>query len=108
MSERPHVTVDPRVYSGQPTIRGLRIPTRMIAEIVYERDERPEWILENYDITRDDVLVACWFEATHGRSRKLRKVWRDWATENFPILWRSGSWDGVPYPPVEDTEEDHA
>ena len=55
---REHVEVDPDLHSGQPVVRGRRIPTETVAEIARENDGR-RVLAEDYGLTEDvieDVL----------------------------------------------------
>lgn len=99
MSGLPFVSVQPGMKFGEPCINGHRLPTQLIAETVMFNggEEAMDW----YDITRDEVMVACWFEARYG-GRKIRKLWQAWLDEHEGTLWHSTSerWAAVPFPPL--------
>lgn len=79
----PQVTVSPSLNFGQPTING--IATATIAEM-YDAGGADE-VLNEYDITLHELLVALWYEGNHGRP-KHRKLWRTWARKEAAIkLW---------------------
>lgn len=97
----PVVTVDPAVRFGFPAIRG--ISTDAIAGVVWA-GESLATVADEYDVTREEVLVACWFEGTHGE-RKWRKRWGAWAEQVHGEF--SNSRYDVPDPPTgEDPEGD--
>lgn len=96
IGETPTVWVHPGRYHGEPCIEGHRIPTRMVAEhVYYGTGDSAEF---TWDITRDEVMVACWFEAKYG-SRKLRRHWAEWLDAHAGLFWHSRDWDQIPYPP---------
>jgi uncharacterized protein (DUF433 family) len=97
-----HVWIAPGRYSGEPCIGGHRMPTRQVADGILAGFGEREYT-NGYDLTRNEVLVACWFEARHGRSRRLRKAWRKWLAKYDGELWSSepAKWDAVPMPPAE-------
>lgn len=104
-SDTPYVSVMPGMYHGEPCVNGHRLPTRMIADHVF--DGAGGTAEDTWDITRDEVLVACWFEARYGKSRTMRQAWRPWLERADPVLWHSTkeAWAGMPMPP---TREDAA
>ena len=91
------VSVQPGMKFGAPCIDGHRLPTDLIAYL-YEI-EGESAVMDDYDLTHDEVMVACWFEARHGRSRKRRKAWRAWLDMHEDVLWESKDWSVVPFPP---------
>lgn len=86
VEERPHVRVDPAQRFGRPTVKGLS--TDMIASQVLVGASVEE-VMAEYGVNREDVLVACWFEARYG-SRRFRQAWKDWMTlgQAEALLWR--------------------
>lgn len=96
MENRPVITVDPAVRFGQPHIR--RVRTEDIAGMLIA-GETAEVVCDEYDITRHELLLACWYEALFGSQPK----WRKWAeTVAGPEL---AGWvkpldvDAMPLPP---------
>lgn len=69
---RPVITVDPAVRFGQPHIRGVR--TEDIVGMLATGDSA-ETVCDEYDITRHELLLACWYEGIYGE----RPEWRHWA-----------------------------
>lgn len=68
-------------------------------------------VAEDFDLTRDDVLVACWFAGSHGLpsnrraalapSRLWRVRWGRWAGEVDGVLCSpSVDQDRIPDPPT--------
>lgn len=82
---------------GAPALRG--ISTEVIAGH-YWLDEDVE---TDYELTRHELLVVLWFEATRGQPR-FRRRWKTWAAGVEGPLWSSSSLDpgAVPLPPTRD------
>lgn len=97
-----YVWLSPGRYSGEPCIGGHSISTRQIADSVWYG--HADDLERGYDLTREDIIVACWFEARHGRSRKIRRAWREWLDTHDGTLWhlRPHEWAAMPLPPVMD------
>jgi uncharacterized protein (DUF433 family) len=93
-----YVSVQPGMKSGVPCIAGRRLPTELIASM-YVAEGGWEVVADRYEITRDDVMVACWFEARYGRSKRRRKAWAGWLADVEGRLWESQDWTDVPFPP---------
>lgn len=94
---RPHVVTDPAVRFGRPHIKG--VSTEAIAGMVMVGESLAE-VAANYDITVHEVILACWFEGTHGR---YRKQWKQWAEKVAPGLAGLEKFDpdGVEEPPAK-------
>lgn len=85
MTRFPEITISPSLNFGQPTISGTA--TAAIAES-YDAGGAEE-ALANHNITLHELLVALWYEGTHGRP-KHRKLWRTWARKEAAIkLWNA-------------------
>lgn len=58
---RAHIEVDPDLHSGQPVVRGRRLPTETVAEIAREEDG---WriLKEDYRLTEDEIRDALGYE----------------------------------------------
>jgi uncharacterized protein (DUF433 family) len=100
---RPVITVDPAVSFGGPAIKGVSTGVLADAYIGNGADE----VCDDYDLTRHELLVALWFEATHGD----RPGWRPWADKvAYPVLagWRGTSVDELQPPDPELGGEDKA
>lgn len=83
---RPTVECTPSVRFGYPHIKG--ISTYAIAGMVWA-GETVTGVADDYGITTAEVLVACWFEATHGRPRSsFRRAWQPWVKRVGPLMWR--------------------
>lgn len=95
MADRAYVWVDPGRQGGRPCVGGTRIPTDQMADEVaaFGVGDVAGW----YDLTRADLLVACWFEWRHADGRTRRGKW---VRDAFPHLWK-GNYDAVPDPPKE-------
>lgn len=93
-----HVT--PGIQFGQPCIEGTRVPSETIAAWYFANgldDTR-----RSYEVTRGQILVACWFEAIIAKTYQWRKKWRAWAesAEVWDALWRA-EYSRCPLPPRE-------
>lgn len=100
---RPAITIDPAVRFGYPHIRG--IPTDAIAGMVWA-GETPEVVCEDYGITRYELLLACWYEASYrpvapGKSA-YRQAWARWAKDVFQLLALGAATELIPTPPDKD------
>lgn len=95
---RPAVTHDPQVNYGRPLIGP--VPTESVADAVWLGDSA-ETVADDYSLSRDQVLVACWYEATHGDSDRQPR-WGAWATEHADAF-HYGHFDAIPDPPAKPT-----
>ena len=95
MSDRPHVWIDPGRMGGTPCLSGRRLPTESVATVTWTRGMAEA--CSCWDLSRSEVLVACWYEWRHRNSEKPRGRW---AKRAFPLLWK-GDYDAVPDPPVK-------
>lgn len=97
--DRPHVRVDPAQRWGQPAVKGISVDAIVgmvlagegVATVAYE-----------YDLTRSEVLVACWHAGLYGDKRH-RRLWKAWARDVAgPVLWKAepALYDTIPDPPV--------
>ena len=61
------ITIEPGKCSGEPCIRGLRIPVHLIVSLMAS-GETPETIIENYpELEPEDVRQALAYAAHHVR-----------------------------------------
>jgi hypothetical protein len=65
---------------------GTRIPTNVIADLVYAGDDLDQTAAD-YDITRRQTLVSCWWEATNNPDDY--RGWKTWAGHARQLLWVS-------------------
>jgi hypothetical protein len=71
------------------------ISTEMIGDLYWAGED----VEDEYGLSRHELLVALWFEATLGQPR-FRRRWREWGEMASEALWRSGpDIDRVPLPP---------
>lgn len=82
---RPHLTIDPAVRCGAPNVRG--ISAEAIADMV-TAGESLDRVAADYDLTRHEVLLACWWEGLHERPE-----WRDWAAGIGQRMWHTKTFD---------------
>lgn len=94
----PQVTVSPAHGFGRPEMR--RLPTEMLADMYWAHGETDLLAADGYDLTRHELLVALWFEATQGAPRNRRR-WKAWGAEVSGPLWSTSTLDPelVPLPP---------
>lgn len=59
-----YIAVDPDLLSGQPAIRGRRVPVSLVAELATQTDG-PDILREDYDLSPDEIEDAVrWWRAT--------------------------------------------
>ena len=88
-SRRPDdafVWINPAVQGGAPCIGNPRIPTEQIAKMVLSGIEVGD-IERLHQLDHRNVLIACWYEATHSRRKMFRRAWGEWAREAGKALW---------------------
>jgi uncharacterized protein (DUF433 family) len=107
MAEPAQVTFHPGMRSGEPTIGGTRLALWFILPVVWSDGVQSAMGL--WQLTREQVLVACWFAGTYGvegfdskrrrvTGRFWQKRWGGWALEHHGAMW-AGKFDKVPDPP---------
>lgn len=72
MPDRPVITIDPAMAWGAPAIKG--VSTEAIAGAVRAGEDFAT-VADEYDLTRHDVILACWYEGAAGA---YRREWRSW------------------------------
>lgn len=82
MTDRPTALVSPGTRFGRLHLNG--ISTEAIADSYWVHDD-PE---DDYGLTRHELLVALWFEATQGQPR-FRRRWKAWGIEASKALRKS-------------------
>ena len=93
----PAVWVSPARRSGRPCVAGTRLATDTVAGDWWARCWTLDGFRRDFGLSRGQVAVACWYEATYG-TRTWRTRWGKWARDVFARLW-SGRWDRAPLPP---------
>ena len=78
------VVNDPAVRSGAPTIENHGLEAEFVTRRVLRFGVASE--MEGYQLTREEVLVACWWSGTYG-SRRLREALGEWAGTAGTHLW---------------------
>lgn len=103
MTDRPHLTIDPAVNSGAPSVRG--VCAWVLAGAVWAGEPVDE-VAELYEVTREEVLTACWWLGSGGvefaagrRSPRWVHRWGAWAGDAGWKIWR-GDWAAVTDPPT--------
>jgi hypothetical protein len=89
----PQVTVSPAHRLGRPAMCG--ISTATIAGAYWCAED----VEGEYGLSRHELLVALWFEATYGG---YRRQWTGWAKQVGPVLWNTLDLDpdAVELPPT--------
>jgi uncharacterized protein (DUF433 family) len=98
VSDRPQVCWSPGMRFGEPHVRGR--PVDAIGGMVWA-GERVEVVAEEYDVTREEVIVACWWLGRHGEPR-WRRRWKAWTQVVESELWH-GRYDVQDPPDREET-----
>lgn len=99
---RPTLVIDPSIQGGQPCVPGTRVPYTSLAGGVYAGDS-VDFTAEGYQVTRADVLVAC-FHAVHDAITRPPS-YRDADERRYVDAW--GEWfDGLAWPYDFDTMPD--
>jgi uncharacterized protein (DUF433 family) len=62
-SLRGRITIDPEVCHGKPTIRGLRYPVEMIAELLSSGMTHAEGLADYPDLEPEDIDAVIAFAA---------------------------------------------
>jgi uncharacterized protein (DUF433 family) len=57
------ITIDPKVYHGEPCIRGMRIPVHLVVSLVAAGMTVQEIIAEYPDLKREDIKAALEYAA---------------------------------------------
>lgn len=92
-SERPVITVDPRIEFGQPCLHRVPVyaPAAMLAA-----GEPGAVVCDEYDLTREELLLCCWYEAMYGMPSR-RRAWREWLARHAEAF-HQGRYDEIPLP----------
>lgn len=78
---RPFVAHDPAMKGGQATVNGTRLTVENLVEHVWSGWTEQQ-LRDGWDLTRGDILVACWFWANHG-GRTWKRRWGSWSDEVY-------------------------
>ncbi|MCX5808549.1 MAG: DUF433 domain-containing protein [Proteobacteria bacterium] len=78
MKELDHITINPEVCLGQPTIRGMRITVSIILKQIASGMTKEE-ILQAYpELVEEDIVqslkYAAWLSSEKAKSLPLKKV----------------------------------
>lgn len=87
-ASRPVVSVDPAMRFGAPHIKG--ISTDAIVGLYIGEQGNADAVQADYGLTRHELLLALWFEGTHG-AKAMRRLLGEWASKvAYPVL---AGWD---------------
>ena len=85
---------DPTVQrNGTPTIEGHSLGAGFVADLVVARGGLD--VMEDYEMTREQVLVACWWAGRFG-TRRAKGRFGEWAKAAGGHLWHSCFQTGEP------------
>lgn len=117
MSDDACLTIRPGVAVGAPCVGRTGAPAWAVAGPVWAGDSLEE-TARDYNCTRNDALVACWFLATYGiesawwngakrhaPGRVWVKRWGAWAAEHAEAFWRH-QYDRIPDPPSREAADE--
>lgn len=63
MNRLDRITVNPKVFQGQPCIRGMRIPISLIVKLI-SQGRTPDQIIQDYpELEKEDIKQALEFAA---------------------------------------------
>lgn len=91
MTDRPVLTIDPGMQFGAVCMAGTRVPADSVAGSVAAGDS-VDAVAEDYGVTREEVLVACWWHVTDGEAARSRAKWalsvrRAWGDGRLAGSW---------------------
>jgi uncharacterized protein (DUF433 family) len=102
----PFVSISPAMRCGAPCLNNTRLPVSAIAGMLWA-EKSVAAVCDEYDISRADVLIACWYVGMYGsyENRRWRRRWRGWAEQVHGDLWKvtTVDYDAVPDPPLGDS-----
>jgi plasmid maintenance system antidote protein VapI/uncharacterized protein (DUF433 family) len=90
------VSVMAGMQFGRPCVDGTRLLVETVLDYLFANGM--EETCEDYDIHRGQVLACVYFASQFG-TRKERKLWKQWADENFKALWHA-DYARCPDPPL--------
>lgn len=100
MPDRLYVRAEPGQRFGRHTISGGP-SVEALADLVWV-GEAVKDVADEYGLSRDGVLLACWHTARYGRRGSARRrAWKPWL-EKYETDMAGGRWDAVPDPPDRD------
>jgi len=105
-ANRPMVMVDPAMRFGDPHVKGVSVDA-IVGTLA--AGESVAYVMDDFDLTRADVLVAAWYTGLYGlpeRPRAWRQALRSWAREVGQTMWsaKECDYDAIPDPPIGNEE----
>jgi uncharacterized protein (DUF433 family) len=94
--DRPCIVLDPARCSGRPTVGVDRLPVETVVGYILAGDSVAA-VADMYEISRADVLCACWYAGLYG-TRMQRRILGEWAKNAHAAMWHV-DYDTVPDPP---------
>lgn len=73
MQIAPRIVVDDKVLSGKPVIQGTRVPVSLLVGQLAV-GEPMERVMEEYGVTREDILAALAYAAKVVADEEIRQV----------------------------------
>jgi len=93
------VVVMPSRLGGTPTIGHRRISTEQVADMYWHNGF--DDLIDGYDLTEKQVVIAVWFEARYG-TRMRRRRWKKWLEANDLKLWSPRTYREPADPPTRE------
>ncbi len=95
--EGVQLVFNPRMtMPGPPTIEGHRLGAEFLATYVYHQGI--DGAIRDYELKREELLVACWWVGRGGPRRKITTIFREWASVAGAHLWHGCI--NIPDPPL--------
>ena len=74
MNAQPHITIDPNICHGKPTIRGLRYPVETILELLSSGMTTDEILADYEDLQREDILAVLAYATRLSQIKRVELV----------------------------------
>jgi uncharacterized protein (DUF433 family) len=95
---RPLITTDPAVNHGQPMVGPA--PVDAVCARIWAGEPLAD-VAADYGISREQVLVACWWQARYGTPTWRRRL-AVWFDIRVVIGLIEGEYDAIPDPPTKE------
>ncbi len=74
MNLTKRITINPEIYHGKPTIRGLRYPVETILELLSSGMSIEEILADYEDLEREDILAALDYAKRLSQIKRIEPV----------------------------------
>ena len=96
----PFVSFAPYMRGGDATLNNSQSGAEHKVTRWWLRVDDLKSLQSDFDVSRPDLLVACWYYGTHGTG-KWKKRFGAWAEQWRSELWHR-DWNHVPDPPQKE------